>query len=180
MLASSSGELRLAAGHVFDEYDPQRSGRIGRWAYHFAFTAVFGMQPSVEELTAVFGEDELRRTATQESWMELDHGGDGAKAALTITREAFVDRVSDRCKYQSDCDPAWAQFDAIDAKGRGYITLDEFCDACSTHAPNVSREVARHAFKSVDGDGDGRVTFRDFRALTAASPAYGNASSRQQ
>lgn len=55
----------------------------------------------------------------------------------------------------------WDLFNACDADGSGYIGRDEVRDICSKFS--IETEDADGIFESLDRDGDGQISFEDFK-----------------
>lgn len=53
-------------------------------------------------------------------------------------------------------------FLAMDQSCAGFVGIEDFRTALRSVAPNLSEYVVATAFARIDGDGDGRVSFRDF------------------
>mmetsp|Transcript_130334 Transcript_130334/g.416874 ORF Transcript_130334/g.416874 Transcript_130334/m.416874 type:complete len:181 (-) Transcript_130334:163-705(-) len=90
--------------------------------------------------------------------------------------EAFRALVADRRRLLGERDRAFRMFTALDLRGRGYLDLRTFSDACSS----VGRPVARRAceiFHDMDRSKTGMVTVADFEAyLSGASDLDGKTS----
>ncbi|XP_045165954.2 EF-hand calcium-binding domain-containing protein 11-like isoform X2 [Mercenaria mercenaria] len=50
-------------------------------------------------------------------------------------------------------------------KGRGFLTLDDVKKVFSKVAPHVPEQTVHSAFREIDQDGDGRVSYKDFEFL---------------
>ncbi|KAJ8341246.1 hypothetical protein SKAU_G00335370 [Synaphobranchus kaupii] len=53
-------------------------------------------------------------------------------------------------------------FNAFDVHCRGFLTVEDFKKAFSRVAPRLPRRTAQEAFREVDRDSDGHVSFKDF------------------
>lgn len=63
-------------------------------------------------------------------------------------------------------------FMAFDRRGRGFLVLDDFLQAVAeAGGAAMSPAAAEEAFREIDGDGDGRVSFRDFQRMMRAEPS---------
>eukprot|EP00053_Salpingoeca_punica_P016081 m.149957 g.149957 ORF g.149957 m.149957 type:complete len:159 (+) comp16870_c2_seq4:19-495(+) len=62
-----------------------------------------------------------------------------------------------------------SMFLALDTRGAGFLTVKELhaCAAqiCPSFTPATIQEMTRRMLAQADGDGDGRVTWRDFQTL---------------
>lgn len=57
-------------------------------------------------------------------------------------------------------------FMAFDRRGRGFLVLEDFLQAVAEVGGSaLSPAAAEEAFREIDADGDGRVSFRDFQRM---------------
>ena len=62
----SFGEMNVIANEIFSHYATKASSLdsyLSLWQYYFSFVALFGLPPTNAEIVAVFGAEEVKRTA---------------------------------------------------------------------------------------------------------------------
>ncbi|KAJ8044528.1 EF-hand calcium-binding domain-containing protein 11 [Holothuria leucospilota] len=56
-------------------------------------------------------------------------------------------------------------FRAFDRQSKGFITIEDLHHVASTVSPHLPKHRLIAAFQELDGDKDGRISFRDFEFL---------------
>ncbi|XP_032997241.1 EF-hand calcium-binding domain-containing protein 11 isoform X3 [Lacerta agilis] len=79
-----------------------------------------------------------------------------------VSLEEFLNLVSTKKAahfYQSEVRQL---FTAFDRQCRGYLSLEDFRKAFSVVAPKLPERTVVEAFREVDQDSDGHISFKDF------------------
>ncbi|XP_074644112.1 EF-hand calcium-binding domain-containing protein 11-like [Tubulanus polymorphus] len=114
-----------------------------------AIIILFGYKPSKYELNELINGTQ-KRYGQQQIGMPLEH---------------FIDVMSIKLKAIDSDDEIRQTFLAFDYQCRGFLTMDDFKKASSFIAPHLSLHTLETAFREVDRDGDGRISFKDFEYM---------------
>lgn len=79
-----------------------------------------------------------------------------------IRLKEFLDIVRKKKEAQLHRNEVRHIFTAFDRHYRGYLTLEDFKKAFKQVAPKLSERIILEAFREVDQDSDGHVSFKDF------------------
>ncbi|KAI8804748.1 hypothetical protein BJ742DRAFT_443789 [Cladochytrium replicatum] len=139
---------RTCAASAFQRYDPSRKGSISPTHARLAYIAATASIPSPHDLDALLG------------------------SLRSVPLERFVDVVAPRIKVSFD-DAAVEIFRLLDNEDKGYLVTEDLALAMARAAPGLSGSsataMATIAFRQLDGDGDGRVSYREFYRMLALS-----------
>ncbi|KAI9361166.1 hypothetical protein DFJ73DRAFT_42092 [Zopfochytrium polystomum] len=138
--------IRNNVREVFYRADNGCKGYLDRSELEVALRGLLGYLPSEFEL------DQIEAVA--------------AAGGQKLTLAVFSGILAPRLARLHQNDMIREMFLALDAGGRGYITLSDLREASKCSAPFVPEEVVELAFGAVDNDGDGKVSFREFEAIT--------------
>ena len=180
--------LRAAdAREAFLRFDEGGKGFLTKRDLKLALTALFGVRPSKFEMLRL-----MKRYAQRFISPGVAPGGGGmgragagspadvAAAAATaaaaaapsngeavsaVDLPAFLELALERQRFQDPADEVRQMFLAFDVSCNGYLTVDDVQRCFREAAPTVPAHVVTEVFSVADGDGDGRVGFRDFERL---------------
>ncbi|XP_060685441.1 EF-hand calcium-binding domain-containing protein 11 isoform X3 [Hemiscyllium ocellatum] len=79
--------------------------------------------------------------------------------------EQFTALMSRRLAAQDRYDEIRQIFSAFDARCCGFLTLDDFKRAFADVTPHLPEQTVTEAFREVDRDLDGHVSFKDFEIV---------------
>ncbi|XP_072349924.1 EF-hand calcium-binding domain-containing protein 11 [Scyliorhinus torazame] len=137
---------------VFHECDLGQKGYLSREDLKVAVVAIFGYKPSKMETDVVMA-------AAQEN----DLPG--------LSLEQFTVLMSRKMAAQDRYDEIRHIFSAFDARCRfyhpvvGFLTLEDFKRAFADVTPHLPEQTMLEAFREVDRDLDGHVSFKDFEIV---------------
>ncbi|XP_074091631.1 EF-hand calcium-binding domain-containing protein 11 isoform X1 [Macrotis lagotis] len=127
---------------VFEACDEDKKGYLSREDFKVAVVMLFGYKPSKMEADSVMA--------------SINSNTSG------ICLEEFV-KLMEKKKaahlYQNEIRQI---FTAFDRQYRGFLTLEDFKKAFQQVAPKLPERIVLEAFREVDQDSDGHVSFKDF------------------
>jgi Ca2+-binding EF-hand superfamily protein len=116
------------------------------------FLYVFGRKPSKQDVHALF-----RSAGCPVDVMSI------AQLVQVLT-PYWIRRPPD--------DGTTVAFAALDRHQRGYVDRDDFRAAVATVAPHLSAQIVDNAFSDFDTHAYGKVTLRQYTALTTSRPQH--------
>nr|XP_054759888.1 EF-hand calcium-binding domain-containing protein 11-like [Lytechinus pictus] len=128
---------------IFQDVDEDNKGFLSREDVKVAVIRLFGYKPSKFEV------DELMKN--------IDGPG--------MTLNEFKSAMKPKLAAQDPDEKIRQIFVAFDSKCRGFLTLEDVEKACKLVAPKIQPHHIQKAFSELDGDGDGRVSYRDFEFM---------------
>lgn len=134
---------------VFHEADEGQKGYLSRSDLKVAMVELLGYKPTKFEI------NHLLQT----------HGEDIDNLAKGMTLENFVSSMCEKLVSQDEDEDIRHTFMAFDVQCRGFLTLDDVKKVFSKVAPHVPEQTVHSAFREIDQDGDGRVSYKDFEFL---------------
>ncbi|XP_053233248.1 EF-hand calcium-binding domain-containing protein 11 isoform X2 [Podarcis raffonei] len=140
---------------AFEACDEDHKGYLNREDYKVAVVMLFGYKPSKEMavnvgLTSIVEVDSVMASVKQ------NQSG--------VSLEEFLNLMSTKKAahfYQSEVRQL---FTAFDRQCRGYLSLEDFRKAFSVVAPKLPERTVVEAFREVDQDSDGHISFKDFES----------------
>uniref|UniRef100_A0A1X7THC5 EF-hand domain-containing protein n=1 Tax=Amphimedon queenslandica TaxID=400682 RepID=A0A1X7THC5_AMPQE len=131
---------------AFESADENKKGYLSKRDYKVAIIELFGYKPSKYEINSSWKE----KAGDEETGLDL---------------KAFTDLVLPRLQAQDSSEIIRQTFMAFDRFSRGFISLEDCKDAFAKVAPLIPCSRVESFFKEIDGDLDGRVTYRDFELM---------------
>lgn len=113
--------------------------------YKVAVIALLGYKPSSREVNLLWGR--------------------GMEACAGLSRDVFTELMLPRLGNQERRQLIRDVFLAFDRRCQGFLTVLECKAAFTSVAPHIKAEQVEAFFKEVDGDLDGRVSFRNFELM---------------
>ncbi|XP_048455980.1 EF-hand calcium-binding domain-containing protein 11 [Rhincodon typus] len=131
---------------VFQECDLGQKGYLNREDLKVAVVTAYGYKPSKLEMDMMMAE-------------ALENNLPG------LSIEQFTTLMSRKLAAQDRYDEIRQIFSAFDAHCRGFLTLDDFKRAFANVTPHLPEQTVTEAFREVDRDLDGHVSFKDFEIV---------------
>ncbi|XP_053233257.1 EF-hand calcium-binding domain-containing protein 11 isoform X3 [Podarcis raffonei] len=129
---------------AFEACDEDHKGYLNREDYKVAVVMLFGYKPSKVEVDSVMASVKQNQSG--------------------VSLEEFLNLMSTKKAahfYQSEVRQL---FTAFDRQCRGYLSLEDFRKAFSVVAPKLPERTVVEAFREVDQDSDGHISFKDFES----------------
>lgn len=82
-----------------------------------------------------------------------------------INLEMFIDMMSSKMAVVDEDDEIRQTFLMFDSQCRGFLSLEDITKAFSQVAPHMQTHSIESAFKEIDRDGDGRISYKDFEFM---------------
>ncbi|KAI0208016.1 EF-hand calcium-binding domain-containing protein 11 [Lamellibrachia satsuma] len=134
---------------TFHDSDLGHKGYLTREDLKTATVALLGYKPSKYEV------DEMCRS-----------GGFTEKSSEQgMTLDKFVKVMSLKMAAVDEDDEIRQTFLIFDSQCRGFLNLEDIIKAFSQVAPHMQRHAIESAFKEIDRDGDGRISYKDFEFM---------------
>ncbi|XP_048394250.1 EF-hand calcium-binding domain-containing protein 11 isoform X1 [Stegostoma tigrinum] len=131
---------------VFQECDLGQKGYLSREDLKVAVVTAFGYKPSKLETDMMMAE-------------ALENNLPG------LSIEQFTTLMSRKLAAQDRYDEIRQIFLAFDARCRAFLTLDDFKRAFANVTPHLPEQTVAEAFREVDRDLDGHISFKDFEIV---------------
>nr|XP_005028679.5 EF-hand calcium-binding domain-containing protein 11 [Anas platyrhynchos] len=129
---------------VFEVCDDDNKGYLSREEFKVAVVLLFSYKPSKVEVDAVM------------SSVKPENSG--------ILFEKFLDLMSARKAAQLYNSETWQIFTAFDVQSRGFLTFEDFKKTFNSVSSKLPESVIPEAFREVDQDSDGCISFKDFES----------------
>ncbi|XP_033871121.1 EF-hand calcium-binding domain-containing protein 11 isoform X2 [Acipenser ruthenus] len=128
---------------VFQHCDEDKKGYLSREDVKVAVVMLFGYKPSKTET------DVMMASIMQANipGMPLDH---------------FVSLMGRKLAAQDNYEKTRQIFTGFDIHCHGFLTVEDFKKAFASVASHLSERTVQEAFREVDRDSDGHVSFKDF------------------
>uniref|UniRef100_A0A493TCJ2 EF-hand calcium binding domain 11 n=1 Tax=Anas platyrhynchos platyrhynchos TaxID=8840 RepID=A0A493TCJ2_ANAPP len=124
--------------------DDDNKGYLSREEFKVAVVLLFSYKPSKVEVDAVM------------SSVKPENSG--------ILFEKFLDLMSARKAAQLYNSETWQIFTAFDVQSRGFLTFEDFKKTFNSVSSKLPESVIPEAFREVDQDSDGCISFKDFES----------------
>ncbi|KAJ8290289.1 hypothetical protein GJAV_G00010990 [Gymnothorax javanicus] len=128
---------------VFERCDEDKKGYLSREDLKMAVVMLFGYKPSKSEANF---------------FMEHAH----RENLPGVPLELLVSLMGMKLSVEDPYDKTRHIFNAFDVHCRGFLTMEDFQKAFSRVAPRLPERTVQEAFREVDRDSDGHVSFKDF------------------
>ncbi|XP_062433675.1 EF-hand calcium-binding domain-containing protein 11 [Rhea pennata] len=135
--------LRPSVPPVFEACDEDNKSYLSRKDFKVA-VVMFGYKPSKVYISSVM------------SSVQPENSG--------ILLKKFLNLVSTKKTVQLFNSEARHIFTAFDMQGRGFLTSEDFKKAFNLISPKLSERIVVEAFREVDQDSDGHVSFKEFES----------------
>lgn len=144
-LHGDESALRKECERVFHDSDSQDKGYLSQEDYKVAVLSIFGYKPSKYELATVWG---------------------GVTSASSgMDKPTFVGLMLQRLQQQDQDELIRQIFVAFDVQSQGFLTLENAKKAFKEVVPRLDGELVAGCFRELDGNCDGRVSYRDFELM---------------
>ncbi|XP_064179160.1 EF-hand calcium-binding domain-containing protein 11 isoform X3 [Anguilla rostrata] len=128
---------------VFEKCDEDKKGYLSREDVKMAVVMLFGYKPSKSE-TNFF----------------MEHALQGNLPGVPL--DLLISLMGKKLAVADQYDRTRHIFNAFDVHCRGFLTMEDFQKAFGRVAPHLPQRTAQEAFREVDRDSDGHVSFKDF------------------
>ncbi|XP_078001078.1 EF-hand calcium-binding domain-containing protein 11-like [Glandiceps talaboti] len=132
---------------IFYECDEEHKGYLKREDIKVATVSLLGYKPTKYEV------DEMLKNADTidgQQCMKLDH---------------FMTIMCSKLSVVDKDDEIRQTFMVFDSQCKGFLTVDDIRKAFSQVAPHIATHRVDSAFREIDRDGDGRVSYKDFEFM---------------
>ncbi|XP_054825878.1 EF-hand calcium-binding domain-containing protein 11 [Eublepharis macularius] len=155
-LCAAAGQAEKEAGRLreahrrkrwvtaFEACDEGNKGYLNREDYKVAVVMLFGYKPSKMEVDSV-----MASVQQSQSGISLDK---------------FLSLMSTKKTAQLYHSEARHLFTAFDMQCKGFLSLEDFKTAFKTVAPKLPERTVVEAFREVDQDSDGHISFKEFES----------------
>ncbi|KAL4238195.1 EF-hand calcium-binding domain-containing protein 11 [Mactra antiquata] len=133
---------------VFHTNDEGKKGFLSRIDFKVAFVELFGYEPAKYELNEMMKKYGMKNKKIQ-----------------GVSLQDFVSCMKEKLSKVDEDDEIRHSFMAFDAQCSGFLTLVDVKRVFNMVAPHVPVHSVHSAFREIDQDGDGRVSFKDFQFL---------------
>ncbi|XP_064179147.1 EF-hand calcium-binding domain-containing protein 11 isoform X1 [Anguilla rostrata] len=172
---------------VFEKCDEDKKGYLSREDVKMAVVMLFGYKPSKSE-TNFFMEHALQGNLpalTRDPRSSLSGRGlpllevfffnkinlsgrmrrtrtSQRRAKCGVPLDLLISLMGKKLAVADQYDRTRHIFNAFDVHCRGFLTMEDFQKAFGRVAPHLPQRTAQEAFREVDRDSDGHVSFKDF------------------
>ncbi len=146
---------------AFDAADEEGKGLLTREDYKVAVMSLLGYKPSTYELNSVW----KSRCRGEGAGLgeNCSRGPQGGGSGLD--RKAFVELMVDRLNNQDRDELIRQIFLTFDPHCRGFITMGACRTAFQQVASHIGMGELEEFFSEVDGNCDGKISYRDFELM---------------
>ncbi|KYO45530.1 EF-hand calcium-binding domain-containing protein 11 isoform X4 [Alligator mississippiensis] len=142
--ASARAGDRERYARVFAACDEDSKGYLSREDFKVAVVMLFGYKPSKVEVNSVMA-----------SLQQKNSG---------VLLEEFLNLMTTKKSAQLYHSEIRQIFTAFDMQCRGFLTLEDFKKAFDSIAPKLPKRIIIEAFREVDQDSDGHISFKEFES----------------
>ncbi|XP_053111655.1 EF-hand calcium-binding domain-containing protein 11 isoform X1 [Hemicordylus capensis] len=129
---------------VFKECDEGSKGYLNREDYKVAVVMLFGYKPSKVEVDSVMASVMQNQSA--------------------VSLEEFLNLMSSKKAAHLYHSEVRQLFTAFDRQCKGFLSLEDFKKAFGVVAPKLPERIIFEAFREVDQDSDGHISFKEFES----------------
>nr|XP_056707769.1 EF-hand calcium-binding domain-containing protein 11 [Euleptes europaea] len=129
---------------AFEACDEGNKGYLSREDYKVAVVMLFGYKPSKMEVESVMASAQQSQSG--------------------VSPEEFLNLMSTKKTAQLYHSEARHLFTAFDMQCKGFLSLDDFKTAFRIVAPKLPERTIVEAFREVDQDSDGHISFKEFES----------------
>ncbi|CAM5122828.1 unnamed protein product [Eretmochelys imbricata] len=142
--AGSGGSGRERYVRVFEACDEDKKGYLSREDFKVAVVMLFCYKPSKVEVDSVMASVQQKNSG--------------------VLLEEFLKLMSTKKAAQLHHSEIRQIFTAFDMQYKGFLTLEDFKRAFNSVAPKLPERIIVEAFREVDQDSDGHVSFKEFES----------------
>ncbi|XP_048394251.1 EF-hand calcium-binding domain-containing protein 11 isoform X2 [Stegostoma tigrinum] len=124
---------------------------------------MYRAQPFTLDKERIVTDLEKSHFVTLETDMMMAEALENNLPGLSI--EQFTTLMSRKLAAQDRYDEIRQIFLAFDARCRAFLTLDDFKRAFANVTPHLPEQTVAEAFREVDRDLDGHISFKDFEIV---------------
>ncbi|XP_072546361.1 EF-hand calcium-binding domain-containing protein 11 [Salminus brasiliensis] len=128
---------------VFDQCDAEKKGYLSREDLKIAVVMLFGYKPSKSE-----------------AGMMIQAGA--VPNCPGVPLERFMSLMGRKLSAEDPYEKTRHIFSAFDVHCRGFLKLEDFKSVFARVAPRLPDRTVLEAFRQVDHDSDGHISFKDF------------------
>ncbi|XP_002739265.1 EF-hand calcium-binding domain-containing protein 11-like [Saccoglossus kowalevskii] len=132
---------------VFHECDQGQKGYLSHEDVKVAFVSLLGYKPTKYEVEELMKQTEIIDGTPR---MAFEH---------------FIQVMSSKMSVVDRDDEIRQTFMVFDMQCKGFLTIDDLKKAFSHVAPHIAAHRVEAAFREVDRDADGRVSYKDFEFM---------------
>ncbi|XP_062863336.1 EF-hand calcium-binding domain-containing protein 11 [Trichomycterus rosablanca] len=137
---------------VFEQCDVENKGYLSREDLKIAVVMLFGYKPSKSETSMMM-----------ETGTVPDSPG--------VSVEQFVSLMGRKLSAEDSYEKTRQIFSAFDVHCRGFLKLEDFRSVFARVAPRLPERTVLEAFRHVDHDWDGHISFKDFEDIISFAQA---------
>jgi len=138
---------------IFAESD-QRKGFLNRTDFKLATISLLGYKPSTYEANQVLSK----------------YGHTDAEGNLVLNQGEFIDAMTPKLINKDEDEEIRQTFLAFDSHCKGFLTIEDLKKVFCVIAPHLGVHHIESAFRELDRDGDGRVSYKDFDFMMKFDP----------
>merc|ERR1712150_17125 len=131
--------------NAFYRCDQGHKGFLSREDVKVAMVSLFGYKPSKNEVDEIFGV-----IASESQCIKIDH---------------FTEEMTKKMLVKDEDEEIRQTFLSFDSQCRGFLTFDDLKRVFAVVAPHFTDANIKDAFREIDRDGDGRVSYKDFEFM---------------
>ncbi|XP_049319824.1 EF-hand calcium-binding domain-containing protein 11 isoform X1 [Astyanax mexicanus] len=128
---------------VFEQCDVEKKGYLSREDLKIAVVMLFGYKPSKSETS-----------------MMIQAGA--VPDCPGVPLERFVSLMGRKLSAEDPYEKTRHVFSAFDVHCRGFLKLEDFKSVFARVAPRLPDRTVLEAFRQMDHDSDGHISFKDF------------------
>ncbi|KAM7109340.1 LOW QUALITY PROTEIN: EF-hand calcium-binding domain-containing protein 11 [Ciconia maguari] len=170
-------ENGLAEGHVFEVCD-EGKGYLSE-EFKVAVVKLFGYKPSsvMPELLSWLKDFQWNLHNPPQPTTVLSKDKWKCVSQLAARKACFLNLMSAKKAVQLYSNETRQIFTAFDVQDRGFLTFEDFKKAFNSVSPKLSERIIVEAFREVDQDSDGCMSFKEFESAMKygqdeVSPVY--------